>query len=118
MTLLQRAAHILCALCLGLAVSAPFAQAAAYADFRSDVQYRVDGKSVKTCGSAMSSGPCARMDLDLGSAGTFTLLIDTREHLLRVLSQRLKAYPSPATPATGAASSKAPPPQSCPRAWA
>ena len=92
MTLLQRAAHILCALCLGLAVSAPFAQAAAYADFRSDVQYRVDGKSVKTCGSAMSSGPCARMDLDLGSAGTFTLLIDTREHLLRVLSQRLKAY--------------------------
>ena len=93
MTLLKRAARALCALCFGLAVcfSSSSAQAAAYADFRADVQYRLDGKNVKNCGSVMSSGPFARMDLDLGSAGGFTLLIDTREHMLRVLSQRLKA---------------------------
>lgn len=94
MVVLQRAAHVLCALCLGFAVcfSSSVAQAAAYADFRADIQYRIDGKIVKNCGTALSSGPYARMDLDLGSAGTFTLLVDSREHMLRVLSQRLKAY--------------------------
>ena len=94
MVVLQRAARHVCALCLGFAVCfcASFAQAAAYADFRSDIQYRIDGKTVKNCGTALSSGPCARMDLDLGSAGVFTLLVDSREHMLRVLSQRLKAY--------------------------
>ena len=68
------------------------APAPAYADFRSDIQVRVDGKPLRTCGTAMSSGDFARMDLDLGSAGAFTLLVDTREHMMRVLSRRLKAY--------------------------
>lgn len=95
MAVLQRAARALCALFFGAAVclfAASSVQAAAYADFRSDIQYRVDGKTVKTCGTAVSSGRFARMDLDLGSAGGFTFLVDTGEHMLRVLSQRLKAY--------------------------
>ena len=92
MPALQRAARLLCALCLCLGICAPSAYAAAYADFRSDVQCRIDGKSVRTCGAAMSSGEYSRLDLDLGKAGGFTLLIDSRNHMLRVLSQRLKAY--------------------------
>ena len=92
MPALQRAARLLCALCLCLGICAPSAWAAAYADFRSDVQYRIGGKSVHACGAAMSSGHYSRLDLDLGKAGAFTLLIDSRNHMLRVLSQRLKAY--------------------------
>ncbi|WP_418765590.1 hypothetical protein [Mailhella sp.] len=94
MVVLQRAARAVGAFCLGLAVclSAGSAQAAAYADFRSDVQYRLDGKAVKTCGSAMSSGSSSRLDLDLGSAGAFSLLVDANERMMRVLSHRLKAY--------------------------
>ena len=94
MVILQRAARAAGALCLGLAVCllASSAQAAAYADFRSDVQYRIDGKNVKNCGVATSSGSYSRLDLDLGSAGGFSLLVDADGHMMRVLSHRLKAY--------------------------
>ena len=87
-----RAARLLLGVCLVLLAAAPSALAAAYADFRSDIEVRVDGRENRTCGTAMSSGHSSRMDLDLGSAGRFTLLVDSREHMLRILSQRLKAY--------------------------
>lgn len=92
MDALQRAVRLL--LCVGavLLVAVTSAQAAAYADFRADIVARVDGKAEKNCGMVMASGPGARMDLDLGSAGAFSILVDDREHMLRVLSHRLKAY--------------------------
>ena len=91
MTLLQRTAGIAVFL-LCLVVSASGAYAAAYADFRADVQFQREGKTVRTCGSAMSSGPFARMDIDFDKAGRFSFIVDTREHMLRVLSHSLKAY--------------------------
>lgn len=92
MSALQRAARLLLGVCLLLLAAAPSALAAAYADFRSDIEVRVDGRESRTCGTAMSSGYSSRLDLNIGSAGQFTLLVDSREHMLRVLSQRLKAY--------------------------
>lgn len=76
----------------GMLVFCGEALAVPYADFRADIAYRQEGKSSRHCGSAMSSGRYARMDLDLGSAGAFALIVDTQEHLLRVLSYRLQAY--------------------------
>ena len=94
MKVLQRVACMTAALCTCLLVlfAGTSVQAAAYADFRSDIEVRVDGKAVKTCGSTMSAGSFARMDLDLGSAGGFALIVDTQQRMLRVLSARLKAY--------------------------
>ena len=74
-----RAARLLLGVCLVLLAAAPSALAAAYADFRSDIEVRVDGRENRTCGTAMSSGHSSRMDLDLGSAGRFTLLVDSRD---------------------------------------
>ena len=94
MKLFKCAARMTAALCTCLFLLSPVAsaEAAAYADFRSDIQVRGDGKTVKTCGTVMSAGPFARMDLDLGNAGSFALIVDTEQHMLRVLSSRLKAY--------------------------
>ena len=90
MTLLQRTAGIaVFLLCLVVSASGAYA---AYADFRADVQFQREGKIVRTCGSAMSSGPFARMDIDFDKAGRFSFIVDTREHMLRVLSHSLKAY--------------------------
>ncbi len=89
---LHRAARLLLGVCVILLAVAPSAFAAAYADFRSDIEVRVDGRNSRTCGTAMSSGSNARLDLTIGTAGQFTVLVDSREHMLRVLSQRLKAY--------------------------
>lgn len=91
MSLFKRAAQA-AAFLFAFASFASGALAAAYADFRADVQFQLEGKTVRTCGAAMSSGPFARMDLDLGKAGEFSLVVDTREHMLRVLSHRLRAY--------------------------
>ncbi len=91
MTVFQRAARA--ALCLlGLFFFCGEALAATYADFRADIEYRREGGAVRHCGSAMSSGHYARMDVDLGSAGAFALIVDTQQNMLRVLSYRLKAY--------------------------
>ena len=91
MTVFQRAARA--ALCLlGLFFFCGEALAATYADFRADIEYRREGGAVRHCGSAMSSGNYARMDVDLGSAGAFALIVDTQQNMLRVLSYRLKAY--------------------------
>ena len=91
MSFFQRTASVAVFL-LCLVLSASGAHAAAYADFRADVQFQREGKVVRSCGSAMSSGPYARMDIDLDKVGAFSFIVDTREHMLRVLSHRLKAY--------------------------
>ena len=71
----------------------PFpANAASYADFRSALEYK-DGKHpAKHCGAAAVSGELARLDVRLGKAGYFTLLVDMQGGRMRVLSQKLKAY--------------------------
>ena len=84
---LRSAAVAFCVVC-----APSCAMASAYADFRADIQFQREGREVRTCGAAISSGPFARMDLDLGRAGEFSLIVDTREHMLRVLSHRLRAY--------------------------
>ena len=91
MSVFQRAARAVLFL-VGLMMFCAEAQATAYADFRADIEYRQEGKAVRHCGTAMSSGSFARMDIDLGQAGSFALIVDTQERMLRVLSFRLKAY--------------------------
>lgn len=75
------------------AVLMPFpSDAAGHADFRAGLEYR-DGKHpVRSCGSAAVSGELARLDVRLGKAGYFTLLVDMQGGRMRVLSQKLKAY--------------------------
>lgn len=75
------------------ALFTPFSSGAApHADFRAALEYK-DGKHpVKNCGSSAVSGELARLDVRLGKAGYFTLLVDMQGGRMRVLSQKLKAY--------------------------
>ncbi len=82
----------LAAVCLMLLAPAFPAGAAAYADFRSDIQIREGAKPARTCGTAMSSHNFARMDVQLGTAGDFSFIVDMQGRRMQVLSHRLKAY--------------------------
>lgn len=86
-------AFLLAASVLVAVLLIPFSSyAAPYADFRAGLEYK-DGKHpAQSCGSAAVSGELARLDVRLGKAGFFTLLIDMKSGRMQVLSQKLKAY--------------------------
>ncbi len=68
------------------------ALAAVRADFRADVFYQEGSKKFQPCGMAWASGVCIRLDVQLGKAGTFSLILDEKAKRLSILSQNLKAY--------------------------
>lgn len=87
-----RGVMLAAALALGLMLSGAPSLGAPYADFQAGIEYRDGDRPARTCGMAAASAERARMDVDLGRVGVFTLLVDMEEHQMRVLSQKLKAY--------------------------
>lgn len=62
------------------------------ADFQADLLYSDSDTKPRKGGTAMAQGTQARLDVRLGKAGDFTLLVDREARRMRVLSQRLKGY--------------------------
>ncbi|WP_446424146.1 hypothetical protein [Mailhella sp.] len=87
-----RALLLAAALALSLTLGDAPASASPYADFTAAIEYSDSGREARPCGTAAAAGAKARMDIDLGRVGVFTLLIDTESRQLYVLSQKLKAY--------------------------
>jgi hypothetical protein len=87
-----RAVLLAAALALGLMLDSAPAPAAPHADFRAGIEYSDSGREARTCGTAAASGTRARMDVELGRVGVFTLLTDVESRQMYVLSQKLKAY--------------------------
>lgn len=80
-------AFLCCLFALGTDVSA-----AVRADFHADVFYQEGSKKTQPCGMVKASGHCVRLDVQLGKAGIFSLILDERAKRLSILSQSLKAY--------------------------
>lgn len=78
-------------LCVSMLAPLP-AEAAPHADFRAGVEYRDGDRAPRKGGSAKVSGELARLDVRLGKAGYFTLLVDMQGGRIQVLSQKLRAY--------------------------
>lgn len=87
-----RALLLAAALALNLTLDGVPVSASPYADFTADVEYSDSGRGARTCGTATASGAKARMDVNLGRVGVFTLLTDTESRQMYALSQKLKAY--------------------------
>lgn len=87
-----RAKHILLVFFLAVFLWPSPSAAVPHADFHADLVYEDEGRPARACGSAMTAGAFARFDVRLGKAGDFTLLVDMEGRMIRVLSQRLKAY--------------------------
>ena len=83
-----RAVLLAAILVLGLTLDGSSAPASPHADFRAGIEYSDRGRDSRSCGSAASSGAGARMDVDLGRVGVFTLLVDMEGRRMSVLSQK------------------------------
>ena len=68
------------------------AQAAVLEDYRALLKCQDGAREAQSVGRVMTNGSHGRLDVRLGKAGDFSLLIDSEEKKLRVLSHRLKAY--------------------------
>lgn len=66
--------------------------ASALDGYRADLLCSEGKEAGWTVGSVMATGKLARLDVDLGKAGLFTLLVDGDAGRMRVLSQMLKGY--------------------------
>ena len=84
--------RILLAAVAGFLLVQPCMAAERYADFRAHIEYKDGERAAARSGAAMASHRHARLDVRLGKAGDFTLLVDMEARKMRVLSQRLKAY--------------------------
>ncbi len=89
---MSRTVHLLLAVLAAVLLWMTPAVAAPHADFHATLVYEDEGGPARACGFAMTAGSCARLDVRLGMAGEFTMLVDMEARMVRVLSQRLKAY--------------------------
>lgn len=62
------------------------------ADFRAVLMFSRGDQPPENCGEAFSCGELARLDVDLGELGRFTLLLDARAARMQVFSWKLNTY--------------------------
>jgi len=77
---------------LAFLLTAFSAQAAPREDYRAVVKCQDGVRDAQSIGRVMTNGSHGRLDVRLGKAGDFSLLVDGEEKKLLVLSHRLKAY--------------------------
>ena len=87
-----RVSAALLALAVFACLLAPPAVVAAPEERRAELLYQKEGGEPRRGGEAMVCGRHARLDVQLGKAGLFTLLVDGEAGKMQVLSQRLKGY--------------------------
>lgn len=78
--------------CVTCAILAGPAPVCAYEAFRADLLCVNGGSPEFRCGDVMAGRSHARLDVMLDKAGGFRVLVDAKEKVLRVLSEKLKAY--------------------------